>query len=103
MAGRAAFTELAGKTVKQARRRMVELLTESGDLRGDPEPITHIVKFYEKGDRPLEIVTSRQWYIRNGGRDPEATRGTASPREGDPLDPRLHAGSVRALGERAHR
>ena len=69
-AGRAVFTELAGKTVKQARRRMVELLAESGDLRGEPEAITHIVKFYEKGDRPLEIVTSRQWYIRNGGRDP---------------------------------
>ncbi|HEX2370180.1 MAG TPA: valine--tRNA ligase [Acidimicrobiia bacterium] len=68
--GRAAFTELAGKTAKQARRRMVELLAESGDLRGDPEPITHVVKFYEKGDRPLEIVTSRQWYIHNGGRDP---------------------------------
>ena len=29
----------------------------------------HAVKFYEKGDRPLEIVTSRQWYIRNGGRE----------------------------------
>ena len=27
------------------------------------------MKFYEKGDRPLEIVTTRQWYIRNGGRD----------------------------------
>jgi valyl-tRNA synthetase len=27
------------------------------------------VKFYEKGERPLEIVTTRQWYIRNGGRD----------------------------------
>jgi len=27
------------------------------------------VKFYERGDRPLEIVTSRQWYLRNGGRD----------------------------------
>ena len=36
---------------------------------GDPRPITHPVKFYERGDRPLEIVTSRQWYIRNGGRD----------------------------------
>ena len=29
------------------------------------------MKFYEKGDRPLEIVTTRQWYIRNGGRDPK--------------------------------
>ena len=28
-----------------------------------------MANFYEKGDKPLEIVTSRQWYIRNGGRD----------------------------------
>ena len=48
---------------------MAELLAVSGHLRGEPEPIEHAVKFYEKGDRPLEIVTSRQWYIRNGGRD----------------------------------
>jgi valyl-tRNA synthetase len=64
-----AWEEIAGKTVKQAQKRMVELLAESGDLVGEPKPITHPVKFYEKGDRPLEIVTSRQWYIRNGGRD----------------------------------
>jgi valyl-tRNA synthetase len=63
------WDELAGKTVKQAQRRIVELLAESGELVGEPRPITHPVKFYEKGDRPLEIVTSRQWYIRNGGRD----------------------------------
>ena len=31
--------------------------------------MTRPVKFYERGDRPLEIVTSGQWYIRNGGRD----------------------------------
>src|ERR1022692_1740761 len=67
--GRAAYGELAGTTAKAARQRMAELLAASGHLRGDPEPIEHTVKFYEKGDRPLEIVTSRQWYIRNGGRD----------------------------------
>jgi valyl-tRNA synthetase len=61
---------LGGKTVKQAQAAIVTLLTEHGDLVGDPRPITHPVKYYEKGDRPLEIVTSRQWYIRNGGRDP---------------------------------
>jgi valyl-tRNA synthetase len=65
------YAELAGKTAKQAQRRIVELLGEHGELLGDPKPITHPVKFYEKGDRPLEIVTSRQWYIRNGARDPE--------------------------------
>jgi valyl-tRNA synthetase len=68
-AAKDAFGSLAGLTVKQAQNRMVELLRESGDLHGDPRPITHPVKFYERGSRPLEIVTSRQWYIRNGGRD----------------------------------
>jgi valyl-tRNA synthetase len=64
-----AWRAIAGSTVKAAQRTMVELLAESGDLVGDPRPITHPVKFYERGDRPLEIVTSRQWFIRNGGRD----------------------------------
>jgi len=61
--------ELAGKSIKQARERVVDLLRETGDLLAEPRPISHAVKFYEKGDRPLEIVTTRQWYIRNGGRD----------------------------------
>ena len=65
----APYAELAGKTVKQAQKRIVEMLVESGDLEGEPKAITHPVKFYERGDRPLEIVTSRQWYLRNGGRD----------------------------------
>jgi valyl-tRNA synthetase len=66
-----AYAELAGRTVKQARTRVVELLRESGELIGEPKAITHPVKFYEKGTLPLEIVSSRQWYIRNGGRDEE--------------------------------
>ncbi len=63
------YAELAGKTVKQAQKRIVELLAESGELTDEPKSITHPVKFYERGARPLEIVTSRQWYYRNGGRD----------------------------------
>ena len=69
--GAEAYAALAGKTSQQARRVVVELLRESGALIGEPRPCTHQVKFFEKGDRPLEIVTSRQWYIRNGARDPE--------------------------------
>ena len=65
----AAYDQFAGLTVNAARREIVRLLRESGDLIGEPTPITHPVKFYEKGDSPLEIVTSRQWFIRNGGRD----------------------------------
>ncbi|MSW05364.1 MAG: class I tRNA ligase family protein, partial [Actinobacteria bacterium] len=67
----AAWGEITGKTVKQAQKRLVELLIDSGELLGEPKPIEHQVKFFEKGDRPLEIVTTRQWYFRNGGRDAE--------------------------------
>ena len=68
-AARAAYAHLAGATTHTARERIIELLRASGEMLGDPRPITHPVKFFEKGDKPLEIVTTRQWYIRNGGRD----------------------------------
>lgn len=71
--GKVAYAELAGKTVFSAKARVVELLRESGDLDGEPRPISHAVKFYEKGDKPLEIVSTMQWYIKNGARD-EALR-----------------------------
>ncbi|MCI9887196.1 valine--tRNA ligase [Micrococcales bacterium 31B] len=65
----ARYADLAGLTVFSAKAKVVEWLQESGDLVGEPTKITHPVKFYEKGDKPLEIVASRQWYITNGGRD----------------------------------
>jgi valyl-tRNA synthetase len=58
------YDQLVGLSASKARTRVVEMLRESGDLLGDPRPITHAVKFYEKGDRPLEIITSRQWFIK---------------------------------------
>ncbi|MCU1571946.1 MAG: valS [Micrococcaceae bacterium] len=69
--GAEAYRALAGKTTFSAKEAALTLLRESGDLDGEPKPITHPVNFYEKGDKPLEVVTSRQWYIRNGGRDAE--------------------------------
>jgi len=60
----AAYDQLANLSAVKARVRIVDLLRESGDLVGEPRPMTHPVKFYEKGDRPLEIVTSRQWFIK---------------------------------------
>ena len=60
----AAYDQLANLSAAKARTRIVEMLRESGDMIGEPRPITHPVKFYEKGDRPLEIVTSRQWFIK---------------------------------------
>jgi valyl-tRNA synthetase len=70
-AGTTAFARLAGSTVFSARQATLELLREAGDLVGEPRAVRHPVKFFEKGDKPLEIVSSRQWYIRNGGRDPD--------------------------------
>ncbi|WP_404392861.1 valine--tRNA ligase [Humibacillus xanthopallidus] len=60
---------LATKTTFSAREAVVAALRESGDLDGEPVKTQRKANFYEKGDKPLEIVTSRQWYIRNGGRD----------------------------------
>ncbi len=65
------YALVAGLTVHQAREKVVAALRASGDLEGEPRPIVHAVKFYEKGEKPLEIVGTRQWYIRNGGRSPE--------------------------------
>ncbi|WP_193072058.1 MULTISPECIES: valine--tRNA ligase [unclassified Brevibacterium] len=65
------YEKLAGKTTFTARKDIAGMLAESGDLIGEIEAITHPVPFYEKGDKPLEVVTSRQWYIRNGGRSAE--------------------------------
>jgi valyl-tRNA synthetase len=69
--GQAAYAEIAGRYAKSARNRLAALLDAAGALRGEAEPITHPVKFYEKGDSPLEIITARQWYVRNGSGDPQ--------------------------------
>jgi valyl-tRNA synthetase len=74
-AAQQAYDELAGKTSAQAQKRIVELLRESGDLVGDPRPITHPVKFWENGTRPLEIVTNRQWFVRFPPKDALLRRG----------------------------
>jgi valyl-tRNA synthetase len=71
-AARRGYEKLAGLTVAKARQAIVELLRDpSGSasgrrapLVGEPEPIEHTVKFYEKGERPLELVPTRQWFVR---------------------------------------
>lgn len=68
-AGAEFYAELAGKTTHSAREAIVAKLRETGDLEGEPKPTQRMANFYEKGDKPLEIVATRQWYIKNGGRD----------------------------------
>ncbi|MDD7836945.1 valine--tRNA ligase [Paenarthrobacter sp. AB444] len=70
-AGKEAYAAIAGKTAFSAKEAVVELLKAAELLDGEPKKITHPVNFFEKGDKPLEVVTSRQWYIHNGGRDEE--------------------------------
>jgi len=60
---------LAGKTTFSAREAIVAKLRETGEMEGEPKPTQRMANFYEKGDKPLEIVSTRQWYISNGGRD----------------------------------
>ncbi|MBS6364403.1 MAG: valine--tRNA ligase [Actinomycetaceae bacterium] len=67
-AGRQAYEAMAGKTTFSARQEVVDRLRESGEMSGEPTPTQRQTNFFERGEKPLEIVTSRQWYIRNGGR-----------------------------------
>ncbi len=57
------FQQMVGLPVKAARKVVVEMLRASGELTSEPRAITHAVKFYEKGDVPIEFVPSRQWFI----------------------------------------
>ncbi len=61
---RESYGQLRGRSVNQARREIVELLRASRDLIGEPQPVSRAVKFFEKGDRPVEIITSRQWFFK---------------------------------------
>ncbi len=67
--GRHIYEGLAGKTVFSAREATVAALRARGDLVGEPTATQRMASFYERGDKPLEIVSTRQWYISNGGRD----------------------------------
>ncbi len=65
----APYKQLTGLKAKAARKEIEKMLKDSGELLKEPEKITHPVKFFEKGDSALEIIPTRQWYLKNGGRD----------------------------------
>jgi valyl-tRNA synthetase len=56
--------ELSGLSARKARTRIAELLRDAGYLVGEPRTVRHAVKFYERGERPLEVVSSRQWFVK---------------------------------------
>ncbi|MDX6234070.1 MAG: valyl-tRNA synthetase, partial [Nocardioidaceae bacterium] len=82
--GVARYEEIAGKTTFSAREAVVAALRESGDLDGEPTPTQRMANFYERGDKPLEIVSTRQWYITNGGRNADLRQALVA--RGDEID-----------------
>lgn len=66
---RAVYDQLAGLSMEKAQVEIVRLLADAGALDGEPRKLHHAVKFYERGDRPLQVITTRQWYVRNGAKD----------------------------------
>ncbi len=93
-AANAAMAQLEGKAAKQARKQIIEMLSDGGWLVGEPEPVQHVVKFYEKGDRPLEVISSRQWFVKTLElRSALLERGRA-----DRVAPGVHGLPLRELG-----
>ena len=90
--GAEVYAQMSGKTVHSGREAVVEALRASGDLVGEPEKTQRKANFYERGEKPLEIVTSRQWYIRNGGRDAQLNQLLQD--RGDEID--FHPGFMKS-------
>ncbi len=102
-AGRQAYSEVAGKTVRQAQARIVELLGEAGELVGDAETDHPPGQVLREGrptarDRVLAPVVHPQ--RRPGSRAPAGAAATGAR---PPLAPALHAPALRELGRRAQR
>ncbi len=58
------YQPLVGLRVNQARTQIVTQLQAEGVLVTDPKKMTHPVKYYEKGDTPIEFIPTRQWFIK---------------------------------------
>ena len=98
-AAQQAYDQIAGQSINKARAKVVELLRESGSMIGEPRPIMHNVKFYEKGDRPARDRDEPAVVHQDDG----LSIGVDSARTADPVAPRVHAGPLRELGQRLER
>ncbi|NUN95722.1 MAG: valine--tRNA ligase [Candidatus Omnitrophica bacterium] len=57
------YSELQGLSVQQAQKKIIEVAENLPDAIDRPKlEITHSVKIFEKGDRPLELIPTRQWF-----------------------------------------
>jgi len=59
------YAQIEGKYVKQAQKIIVEIAEMADGVIDRPrEEITHAVRLFEKGERPLEYIPARQWYAK---------------------------------------
>ncbi len=59
------YGQIEGAYVKKAQKILIEAAEGMEGIVDRPaEKITHPVRFFEKGDRPLELIPTRQWYTR---------------------------------------
>ncbi len=55
--------DLEGLPVKEARKKIIEAMKESGELTGQKE-ISHAVNVGERSGAEIEFLNSKQWFIR---------------------------------------
>jgi valyl-tRNA synthetase len=71
----AAYSLIKGKSLTECRKQIVEMMkiASNGAVSGmpdlvplaePPKPLVHPVKFFEKGTRPLELIPTKQWFLR---------------------------------------
>ena len=64
------YKMIEGKNLKQAKKIIVEMLSEplnfnnKAALVSQPREIMHSVRFYERSKTPLEILSTRQWFVK---------------------------------------
>jgi valyl-tRNA synthetase len=64
-AANAVYAQLQGLNTKKAQAAIVEIAEAAEGVIDSPKKeIVHAVKYFEKGDRPLELIPARQWYVK---------------------------------------
>lgn len=64
------YQPLIGMPIKKVRSIIIEQLRTASpawqgfhSLTNEPKPVVRMVKYYEKGASPLEIIPTRQWFV----------------------------------------
>lgn len=67
------YSQIEKKTISESRKIIINLLStvEASATNSNPRkplveispPILHSVKYFEKGNKPLEIISTRQWFL----------------------------------------